>query len=64
MKLIKKLNIHSDGTLQYTYNSKFFVKTKLVVFQKFDSKNFFLNKKNLKNLSDYKQLSNYKKKYF
>lgn len=64
MKLVKKLNIHSDGTIQYIYGSKFSVKTKSVVFQKFDSKNFFLKKTNLKNLSDYKQLSNYKKKYF
>ena len=63
MKLIKSkvINISSDGSLNFFYNS-FLNSKQLLVFEK-DNKNFILNKKKVVKKIQSEYYSKYKKKY-
>jgi hypothetical protein len=63
MKSFKNINVSSDGSLYFCYNSETVSNSKLVVFQKQDDKNFNFNQKKVKNSVESKHSSYYKKKY-
>ena len=63
MKTFKNINISSNGSIYFCYNTEISYPNKLVTFQKQDEKNFNFNQKEVKNNLDSRQSSYYKKKY-
>jgi hypothetical protein len=63
MKSFKNINVSSDGSFYFCYNSETVSNSKLVIFQKQDDKNFNFNQKQIKNSIESKHSSYYKKKY-
>lgn len=63
MKTFKNINISSDGSLYFFYNTEILYLNKSVIFEKQDEKNFSFNQKKVKTHVDSKQSSYYKKKY-
>jgi hypothetical protein len=45
MKSFKNINVSSDGSFYFCYNSETTSNSKLVIFQKQDDKNFNFNQK-------------------
>ena len=63
MRNFKNINISSDGSFYFCYNTEILSNSKLVIFQKQDDKNFNFNQKKIKNTIESKHSSYYKKKY-
>lgn len=63
MKTFKNINIASNGSLYFCYNSELAYPTNPISFQNQDEKNFNFNQKKVKSNIDSKQSSYYKKKY-
>lgn len=64
MKFVKKINISSDGSLYFCYQSVTNPEIERIFLKTEDDKNFFFNKKKKVKQFDSKQFYSYKKKYF
>ena len=64
MKLVKTVNISSDGSLHFHYEPITLIKkNNRIIFQEMDDKNFILNKKKATKLNVFRKSFNYKNKY-
>ena len=64
MKILKIINISSDGSIYFSYHPKNLIKkNNKNIFQKNDDKNFILNKKKTTQFSSFEKSSSYKNKY-
>ncbi len=63
MKTFRTIIVFSDGSFYFSSELEPRLTNKLVVFQKYDDKNFILNQKNNKKNVESKYSSSYKKKY-
>lgn len=64
MKIVKNINISSNGSLHFYYGLKTSLNNnKLISFKKQDDKNFILNQKEQKKNIESKHSFYYKKKY-
>jgi len=63
MKTFRTIVVFSDGSFYFSSELEPGLTNKLVVFQKYDDKNFILNQKNNKKNVESKYSSSYKKKY-
>ena len=64
MKLVKIINVSSNGGFYFHYqNINLVKKNNRNIFQKNDDKNFILNKKKIINYNSFGQSLNYKNKY-
>ena len=64
MKLLKSINISSDGSCYFRYQPVNLIKkNNRNVFQEIDDKNFKLNKKTTTSSTTFKKSFNYKNKY-
>lgn len=63
MKTFRTIVVFSDGSFYFSSELESGLTNKLVVFQKYDDKNFILNQKNNKKNVESKYSASYKKKY-
>ena len=64
MKLLKIINISSNGSYYFNYRPISLIKkNNRNIFLKYDDKNFVLNRKRKINSNTFKQSLNYKRKY-